>query len=83
MYSVYGFFGGRSMTAFWALFIVGAALAFSGHLTSAFVALAGTLHGFVIARAISEDKFCNGKTPASDDPHSFDKTELKGERSSP
>jgi hypothetical protein len=68
--SVYTFLGGRSMTAFWALFIVGSALAFSGKLTGDFVTLGGLLHSFVIVRAISEDKFCNGKQeqPADDQP---------------
>lgn len=64
MIVVYNFFGGRSMTAFWAIFMVGAALAFLHRLTPAFAALAGTLQAFVIARAISEDKYCDGKAPA-------------------
>jgi hypothetical protein len=55
------------MTAFWALFIVGVALAFGSRLTGSFVTLAATLHGFVIARAISEDKYCDGKTPDAPD----------------
>jgi hypothetical protein len=57
---VYTFFGGRSMTAFFVIFIVGAVLAFANKLTSQYVYLAGTLHGFVIVRAVSEDKYCNG-----------------------
>ena len=55
------------MTAFWALFIVGVALAFGGRLTTQFVAFGGMLQGFVIARAISEDKYCDGKTPDAPD----------------
>jgi hypothetical protein len=53
---VYRFFGGRSTTAFWFLFAVGATLAFMGKLTGDYVALAGTLHGFIVARAICEDR---------------------------
>lgn len=50
------------MTAFFLLFIVGAVLAFIGKLGGEYVALAGTLHAFVIARAISEDKYiCGGQ----------------------
>lgn len=59
---LYVFAGGRSMTAFWVLFLIGAILAFLGKLTGHYVALAGTLHTFVVLRAASEDKFCNGKT---------------------
>lgn len=61
---VYIFFGGRSMTAFWALFTFGTILAFRGQLTARYVELAGALHTFVIIRAVSEDKFRGGiKTP--------------------
>jgi hypothetical protein len=59
---LYAFAGGRSMTAFWVLLAIGAVLAFRGQLTGHYVALAGTLHAFVIVRAVSEDKFCEGKT---------------------
>jgi hypothetical protein len=60
---VYNFFGGRSMTAFWSLLLVGVVLAFMGKLSDSFVALAGTLYAFVVGRAISEDKFLQGKAP--------------------
>lgn len=78
MLRVYGFFGGRSTTAFWAILAIGSVLAFGGKLTGEFVALVSTLHAFVIVRSISEDKFCGGKqspAPADHASNSFDKTE--------
>ena len=82
MLHVYAFFGGRSTTAFWAILAIGSLLAFTGKLTGEFVALVSTLHAFLIVRAISEDKFCNGSqcpAPADHDSNSFDKTEHKGD----
>jgi hypothetical protein len=87
---MYALLGGRSMTAFWALFLVGSVLAFRGQLHSDYVAMAATLHGFVIVRAVSEDKYLQGKSggacatapaeqPNSDASNEFDKTELKGD----
>ena len=87
MSRVYAFFGGRSTTAFWIILTIGSCGLFAGKVSGGeYVALVSTLHGFLIVRAISEDKYCNGKQPtadAGDDPNSFDKTELKGDRSSP
>lgn len=49
------------MTAFFLLFSVGAALAFMGKLTAHYVALGGMLYGFVIFRAVSEDRLPNAQ----------------------
>lgn len=75
------------MTAFCALFLVGSVLAFRGQLHSDHVAMAATLHSFVIIRAVSEDKYLHGKPGDSNgatsdkasDANDFDKTELKGD----
>jgi hypothetical protein len=85
MCGLYALLGGRSMAAFWALLIVGSALAFRGQLHNDFVVLAATLHTFVIVRAVSEDKYLHGKPGAgecgskSSDANNFDKSELKGD----
>ena len=82
MLHVYAFFGGRSTLFAWVFTIAGVFALFFGFLSGAqFVALGGMVHGFVIVRAVSEDKYCNGAAP--DDHNSFDRTELKGDRSSP
>lgn len=91
MSHIYAFFGGRSTTAFWIILTIGSFGLFLNKIGGGeFVALVSTLHAFLIVRSISEDKYCNGKQSSPDndnsppgDENSFDKSELKGERSSP
>jgi hypothetical protein len=67
MWRVYVFFGGRSMTAFWIILGIGAALAFQGKLTPEFAGLVSVILICVNARAVSEDKYLCGKQCPSPD----------------
>lgn len=51
------------MTAFWAILIAGIVLASFGKLTDSFAGFAVGIHAFIVGRAISEDKYLQGKAP--------------------
>ena len=81
MNRLYDFCGGRSTTFAW-IFTIAGVIGFFCHLLSGgqFVALDGMVHGFVIVRAIGEDKYCKDSCndpDKSDDDKSDDKPDDK------
>jgi hypothetical protein len=56
MNKIFKFFGGRSTFFAFMFALAGIVLAFKGHLDGNYIALATVIHGWIVVRAVAEDK---------------------------